>query len=145
MLSIRFPDIYIFRVGNLLAPLCIPFGLALYFFRLVPSFLGLPVHGKLYKLTNRRVIELRNEVRLVGLRPRFRFGVEMRSVPLDRFNAIEVVRQPGQAWFDAGDLVFRDGTTETFRLDGVKHPQSVRQACLKAHMAYVGVKAARRR
>jgi hypothetical protein len=150
VLEIRWPDQAFVRLGVLLAPLMIPFALVLYFFRLVPSVLGLPVHGKFYKLTNRRVLELRNEINFQSdesgrNRLRFRYGVETKSVPLDRFNSIEVVRRPGQSWYDAGDLIFRDGDRETFRLDAVARPESFRQNCLKAHFAYVGVKQARSR
>jgi hypothetical protein len=150
LLAIRWPDKAFLRLGVLLAPALIPFGLALYFYRLAPSFLGIPIHGKFYKLTNRRVLELRNEINFQkdeGGRARLRFlyGVETKWVPLDRFDSIEVLRRPGQEWYDAGDLVFREGTTETFRLEGVSRPEGFRHNCLKAHYAYVGVKQARAR
>ena len=58
--------IYIFKIGNLIALLSIPIGLALYFFRLVPVIrvfrFATPVHGSFYKLTNRGVHELHNEI-----------------------------------------------------------------------------------
>ena len=54
--------IYVFKVGNLIALAAIPVGLALYFFRLLPSVCGSKVHGSFYKLTNRNVLELHNEV-----------------------------------------------------------------------------------
>ena len=59
--------IYVFKIGNLIALAAIPVGLALYFFRLLPfirvPFFNLPLpHGSFYKLTNRSVRELRNEV-----------------------------------------------------------------------------------
>lgn len=60
--SMRWPDVYIFRLGNLLALLSIPHALFLYFYRLLPSVMGLPLHGSFYKLTNRRVIEVRSEI-----------------------------------------------------------------------------------
>jgi hypothetical protein len=141
VLAILAPDVYVFRLGVILAPLLIPFALLLYFYRLLPSFFGLPIHGSTYKLTNRRIIEQRAEVGWW----KFRFDVEVKSVQLDRFNTIEIVRRPGQVWYDAGDFIFRDGATETFRLDGVSRPEAFRQACLKAHMAYVGVKKIRER
>ena len=84
-----------------------------------------------YVLTNRRVIVQR------GLMPR-----DERSVKLDNFDTIRVVVQPGQAWFKAGDLVFANGNREVFRLPGVSRPESFRMACLKAHLAYVGVQQA---
>jgi hypothetical protein len=143
ILAIRWPNLYLFRLGILLAPLCIPVALALYFYRLMPSFFGLPLYGTYYRLTNRRLMELRNEITSKdGQLVRFVFGAEIKSVQLDRFNAIDIVQRPGQPWYNAGDLIFRDGATETFRLTGVSRPEAFRQACLKAHMAYVGVKQA---
>jgi hypothetical protein len=123
--AIRFPDFYFLQVGHLLALLSIPIALVLFFLRIAPFI------GSRYALTNRRVIEQR------GLS-----AVEERSVDLDRFDSIDVVVQPGQAWYHAGDLVFRLGATETFRLQGVSRPESFRAACIKAHMAYVGVRKA---
>ncbi len=84
-----------------------------------------------YRVTDRRIVVER------GLT-----GVEQRSVQLDRFDEIDVVVRPGQAWFHAGDLIFRLGATETFRLEAVSRPQAFRQVCLKSHRAYVGVKQA---
>lgn len=123
--AIRFPDVYIFRLGNLLALLFIPVSLVLFFMRVAPGT------GRRYTLTNRRVIVHR------GLQIE-----EERSVGLDRFDAIEIVVRPGQEWYEAGDLVFKLGPTETFRLEGVSRPDTFRAACIKAHMAYVGVKKA---
>ncbi|MBI2479010.1 MAG: PH domain-containing protein [Planctomycetia bacterium] len=108
--------IYIFRVGNLFALAGIPFALALYFLRLAPSFFGAPLHGGFYRLTNRRVIVLRNEIKFTG--------------------------PSGQQWYDAGDLVFRRAGVETFRLVAVSRPDSFRHTCLKSHASYVGVKRA---
>jgi hypothetical protein len=68
------------------------------------------------------------------------FGAEVKSVSLDRFDAIDIVVQPGQAWFKAGDLVFRLGPIETFRLAAVPRPETFRQTCLKANMSFVGIK-----
>ena len=62
--SVRFPDVYIFRLGHLFALMSIPVALACYFFRLSPSVLGMPIHGTFYQLTNRRVLVLRNEINL---------------------------------------------------------------------------------
>jgi hypothetical protein len=123
--AIRFPDLYIFRLGHLIALASIPIALVLFFMRVAPWI------GQRYTLTNRRVVVFR------GL-----LIQEERSVRLDRFDAIDVVVQPGQEWYDAGDLVFRLGATETFRLVGVSRPDSFRAACIKAHMAYVGVQKA---
>jgi hypothetical protein len=84
-----------------------------------------------YRLTNRRVL-------MDGL-----FGDELKGVSLDRFDTIETVVEPGQAWFKAGDLVFRQGAVETFRIWGVPRPETFRQTCLKARMSFVGVQQAR--
>jgi len=123
--AIKFPDVYIFRLGNLIALLCIPVSLVLYFMGVLPYI------GQRYTLTNRRVIVYR------GL-----LIEEERSVALDRFDTVDIVVQPGQEWYEAGDLVFRLGNTETFRLPGVSRPEAFRSQCVKAHMAYVGVKKA---
>lgn len=112
-------------VGNLIALLSIPVMLPLYFAR------KLPFSVRRYRLTNRRVIIERG---LAG-RPE-------QYVDLDRFDEIDVVVLPGQEWYPAGDLVFRRGNIETFRLRGVLRPETFRQTCLKAHQAYVGVRKA---
>jgi Bacterial PH domain len=116
---------YIFRLGNLLALASVPLALPLYFIKV------LPVVGKRFRLTNRRLIVER------GLT-----GKEERSVELDRFNQIDVVVRPGQAWFDAGDLVFRKDKTETFRIEGISRVEPFRQMCLKSARAYTSVKQA---
>lgn len=126
--AIRWPDIYIFRLGNLLALLSIPIALPLFFLRIAPGI------GTRYMLTNRRIVVLRG----IGSK------VE-KFVDLDRFDAIEIVVQPGQAWYDAGDLVFKLGAIETFRLEGVSRPAAFRATCLKSQMAHAGVKQARAR
>jgi hypothetical protein len=84
-----------------------------------------------YRLTNRRVV-------VESL-----FGGELNGVSLDRFDTIETVVEPGQAWYKAGDLVFRQGAVETFRIWGVPRPETFRQTCLKARMSYVGVQQAK--
>lgn len=136
--------IYIFRVGNFIALAGIPFALALYFFRLTPSFFGAPLHGGFYRLTNRRVVVLRNEIKFSGpsILPKFLFGVEVKSVELDRFDSIDIERLPGHQWFDAGDLVFRRDGVETFRLEAVARPDSFRHTCLKSNTSFVGIKQA---
>jgi hypothetical protein len=48
--AIRWPDVYIFRLGNLLALLAIPLSLPLFFLRIAPGI------GTRYRLTNRRII-----------------------------------------------------------------------------------------
>ena len=128
---------WVITVGNLIALASIPHALFRYFYRLMT--------GKCYRLTNRRVIELGTKIQFRGEFPAFlniTIGAEVRSVDLDRFATIELVRRPGQEWFDAGDLIFKQGILETFRLEGVSRPESFRQTCLKSRNAYVGVKQA---
>ena len=116
---------YVFRLGNLIALATAPIALVIYFLRLAP------VIGTRYRVTNRRVIVERGWS-----------AKEDKSVDLDRFNEIDVVVQPGQEWYSAGDLIFRQGTVETFRLPGVSRPESFRQVCLKSRNAFVGIQEA---
>ena len=120
--AIRFPDIYIFRLGNLFALMFIPISLVLYFQRLGPLV------ATRYRITNRRLIVER------GLR-----NVEESSVGLDQFNEVFVEVRPGHKWYFAGDLIFKNGDTEVFRLEGVSRPEAFRHVCLKAQIAYCGV------
>jgi hypothetical protein len=126
--AITWPDIYFFRLGNLLALLFIPVSLVLFFLRILPGI------GTRYMLTNRRIVVLR------GIP-----GKEEKSVDLDRFDNVEVVVQPGQAWYDAGDLVFRLGNVETFRLEGVSRPEAFRATCVKSQVTRSSVKRIRDR
>lgn len=112
-------------VGRLALLATIPAGLFLYL------TLRLPWAIKRYRLTNRRVTIER------GITPK----VEQ-YVDLDRFDAIDLVVQPGQEWYDCGDLVFRRGPIETLRLAGVSRPEPFRQTCLKVRQSYVSVAAA---
>ncbi len=113
----------VFTLGNLAALATIPVALALYVFRLAPWNLTR------YQLTNRRIVVQR------GLTCQ-----EDRAVALDRFDQIDVEVLPGQEWYPAGNLVFRHGQIETFRLTGVPRPNVFRQTCLKARQAFVGVR-----
>ena len=117
-----------FTVGRLIALLSVPFILPPYFLTLLP---GSPMCRR-YRLTNRRVVVERP----YG-------GGEQQSVSLDRFDTIDVVELPGQRWYRAGELVFRNGEIETFRLSGVPNPETFRQTCLKARQGFVGVQKAR--
>lgn len=123
-------------IGRLLALVSIPFILPVFFHMLVPR-LPFVVFGfsnnscRRYRLTNRRIIVEQA------------FGGELQSVSLDRFDSAEVDVLPGQAWYPAGDIVFRLGQVETFRLLGVPHPESFRHTCVKAHTGFVGVQQAR--
>jgi hypothetical protein len=123
-------------IGRLMALASIPFMLALYFLMRLPRFPAIVIGITnpwcwVYRLTNRRVV-VENP-----------FGAEIKSVSLDRFDAIDVVVEPGQAWFKAGDLVFRQGAVETFRIWGVPRPETFRHTCLKANMSFVGVQKAK--
>jgi len=111
-------------LGNLLALASIPVGIPLFF------LLINPFTGRRYRLTNRRVIIER------GIQ-----GVPEQWVELERFDSIEVIVQPGQEWYPAGDLIFRKGQIETFRLLGVKRPETFRQTILKTARGYIGAAA----
>lgn len=126
-----------FTVGRLMALVSIPFVLPLYFHMLIPKLpfvvAGIPnASCRRYRLTNRRIIVEQP----YG-------GGEQQSVSLDRFDSIETVVLPGQEWYPAGDLVFKNGEIETFRLSGVPHPKAFRSTCFKAHQVFVGVQKAR--
>lgn len=124
--GIKFPNLNrALRVGNLIALASIPHALFLYFYKLLPRV------GMRYSLTNRRVVVE------AGIE-----GSEKASVDLDNFDEITIEVQPGQEWFQAGDLIFVNGQREVFRLSGVSRPEAFRSQCLKAHMAYVGIRAA---
>lgn len=115
-------------LGRLIALLSIPFILPPYFLTLLPFS---PLCRR-YRLTNRRVLVERPYS-----------GEELQSVSLDRFDEVTVEVLPGQQWYPAGDLVFRRGDVETFRLAGVPHPEAFRRTCAKAHQSFVGVHQAR--
>ena len=132
----------IFTVGHFLALLFIPLSLAIFFHRFIVAVLHafpgirlvgrfLPGVAKRYTLTNRRVVIQ------TGLRPDDESWVD-----LDHFDQIDVEVLPGQQWYPAGNLVFRNGPIVTFRLPGVLRPETFRRTCLKARQGYVGVKAA---
>lgn len=111
-------------VGRLALLACTPIGLMLYL------SLRLPWAIQRYRLTNRRVIVER------GVNARIQ-----QFVDFDKFDSIELVVEPGQEWYAAGDLVFRKGAVETFRLPGVSRPESFRQTCLKVQQSYRSVAA----
>jgi len=130
--AIRFPDIYFFRLGNLIALMSIPIALPLYFLKVLPAIPMLGFQGGWrYRLTNRRVLVER------GLT----WAIE-KHVDLDRFDSIDIDIKPGQAWYTSGDLIFKLGNTETFRLEAVSYPEPFRSTCLKAHFGYVGAQQA---
>lgn len=116
---------YIFTLGNLFALLVIPVALVLYFKRVGPFV------ATRYRVTNKRILVER------GLA-----GVEEKAVAFDKFDKIDIEIAPGDEWFKAGDLVFRQGEVERFRLEGVNRPDAFREVCWKSHTAYVGIQRA---
>jgi hypothetical protein len=113
----------ILTLGNLIKLAAIPIVIPLYMGKLAPRL------GRRYTLTNRRVlIQTGLSDHIVG------------QVSLDDFDAIDVVVLPGQEWHRAGELVFRKGQVETFRLSGVPLPQTFRRTCLETHAAFVGAR-----
>jgi hypothetical protein len=116
----------IFTVGNLIALLSIPVALALFFFLLLPGI------TRRYRLTNRRVVIEKG----LSAQPE-------KWVLLEDFDDIDIVVLPGQAWYPAGDMIFRKGQVESFRLSGVPRPAGFRNTCLEAQRASVSVKRVR--
>jgi uncharacterized membrane protein YdbT with pleckstrin-like domain len=116
---------YVFTLGNLAALLTAPVGAMMYLLGVAPWV------ATRYRLTNRRIIVERGWS-----------AAEEKSVDLDRFDSIEIVRRPGQKWFHHGDLVFKLGQNETFRLEAVLRPQAFREVLLKANKSHVSVKQA---
>jgi hypothetical protein len=120
--SIRVGIGNVLTIGNLIAALSIPLAIGLFFLSLAPGIC------RRYTLTNRRVIVRK------GLT-----AVDERWVSLDNFDQIDVQILPGQQWFRAGEMIFRKGKLETFRLSGVSRPETFRQTCLKAQLAHTQV------
>jgi hypothetical protein len=124
-------------IGRMIALLSIPIVLVLYFNKIVPR-IPFVVFGwsnpacRRYRLTNRRVVVDNPFTKL-----------EEKGISLDRFDSIEVDQLPGQRWYKAGDLIFKNGPVETFRLAGVSRPETFRHTCLKAQLSYAGVQKAR--
>lgn len=123
--AIGWPNLYIFKLGNLMALASIPVALMLFFMRLAPWF------GIRYRLTNRRLIVQR------GLQ-----GMAEKWVDLDRFDEVEIDVRPGQAWYVSGDLIFKLRGVETFRLGGVSRPEAFRTLCVNAARSNAGVRKA---
>ncbi len=116
---------YVFRIGNLLALLTAPVAAVVFFLRLLPWI------GIRYRVTNRRLIVERGWA-----------AIEDKSLALDRFDDIDVEVAAGQEWYDAGNLIFREGKVERFRLEGVSRPKAFKQICMKSRNAFVGVQEA---
>jgi hypothetical protein len=115
-----------FTLGKLFALALIPLALLVFFARLAPGVMTR------YRLTNRRVVVHK------GLT-----AADERWVDLDRFDAIDIEVLSGQEWFHAGDMIFRNGAIETFRLAGVSRPDTFRHTCLSARQGYLGVRGSR--
>jgi hypothetical protein len=113
----------VFTVGNLLALLTIPISLVAFIVKLLPGV------ARCYRLTTERIVVQRGMT-----------AVEERSIPLDGFDAVQIVVLPGQRWLRAGDVVFKQGAAEVFRLPGVPHPEPFRQLCLKTRTALLSVR-----
>jgi hypothetical protein len=140
-----------FALGKLLCIFPgIPWALLLFAASLAPPIPFAGYFNRRYRLTNRRVVELQDKLvwktyRPLGIPVPFmgiEYGHPTKTVDLDRFDAIDIEVLPGQAWFPAGELIFRKGNVETLRLSGVSRPETFRETCLKAQRAYVGVKKA---
>lgn len=84
----------------------------------------MPLVCRRYRLTNRRVLILRGYT-----------AVEEASIGFEEFDTIQLKVLKGQEWLQAGDLIFRSGEKEVFRLRGVSRPEPFRQTCLKARQA----------
>jgi hypothetical protein len=111
-------------IGRLALLACMPIGLLLYL------SLRLPWAIQRYRLTNRRVLVERGVNATV-----------QQFVEFDQFDSVEVVVDPGQEWYAAGDLVFRKGQVQTFRLPGVSRPEVFRRTILEVQRGYRGVAA----
>lgn len=114
----------ILTLGNFLKLATIPVTLGIFF-----AMLLVPGMNRRYRLTNRRLLIEG------GLSPKIN-----RAVLLDDFDAIDIEVLPGQEWYPCGEMIFRKGKIETFRLSAVPRPEGFRQICLKAQRAYSSVK-----
>jgi hypothetical protein len=112
-----------FTLGKLLAVATVPISLAVFCWQLMPYVC------RRYALTNRRIIIRK------GLRP-----VDENWIALDEFDAVGVDILPGQDWLHAGDLVFRRGGREVFRLAGVSRPDVFCHVCQTAQDALLSVR-----
>jgi len=120
-----------FTVGKLALLLSIPAALGLFFFLLAPGF------NRRYRLTNRRLIVERGTRPLLEKGPR---PIVEAFVLLDDFDSIDIVVLPGQEWYKAGEMIFRKGPVETFRISGVSRPEPFRHTCLEAQRSFTSVK-----
>lgn len=116
-------------LGHLLALLTIPLSLGLFFWLLLPGV------RRRYVLTNRRLIVKKSRLMVMKGSP----DVDEKWVQLDGFDDIEIRVLPGQAWYHAGEMIFKKGAIETFRISGVSRPKPFRETCLKAQRSFVSI------
>jgi hypothetical protein len=112
-----------FTLGKLLALATIPISLAVFGWQLLPYVC------RRYTLTNRRIIIRKGLV-----------AVDQRWIGFDEFDSVDVEVLPGQGWLNAGDLIFRRGEVEVFRLAGVSRPEILCRVCTTARTALVSVR-----
>jgi hypothetical protein len=112
-----------FRIlGRLGAAVSIPLALCVYAWMRMPGVI------RRYRITNHRLLVL------AGLSMRVKTELN-----LDAFDSIRIEVLSGQAWLNAGDLVFSSQGQDLLRLPGVGRPEVFRMACLKAQAALVAV------
>ena len=58
------------------------------------------------------------------------------QLPLDAFDGVEMEVLPGQAWFDAADVVLTHEQREVLRLRGVGRPEPFVRTLLKTQQAW---------
>ncbi len=114
----------IMTLGNVLKLATIPVTLGIFF-----AMLLVPGMNHRYRLTNRRLLIES------GLSPKIDS-----AVLLSDFDAIEIEVLPGQEWYPCGEMIFRKGKVETFRLSAVPHPEAFKQICLKTQRSFAAVK-----
>jgi hypothetical protein len=116
-------------LGHLLALLTLPLSLGLFVWLLLPGV------RRRYVLTNRRLIVKKSRLFVAKGSP----DMDEKWVQLDGFDNIEIKVLPGQQWYHAGEMIFKKGAIQTFRISGVPRPEPFRETCLKAERAFVGV------
>ena len=108
---------------KLLALTTIPLSLAVFAWQLLPFVC------RRYRLSDRRLAIQK------GLR-----ACDERQIALDQFDTIDIERLPGQAWLNAGDLVFKLSGSEVFRLPGVSRPETFQRTCCETRDALLAVR-----
>ena len=112
-----------FTLGKLLALVTIPISLAVFGWQLLPYVC------RRYTLTNRRIIIRKGLV-----------AVDQHWIGFDEFDSVDVEVLPGQDWLYAGELIFRRGGAEVFRLAGVPRPEILYRVCMTARTALMSVR-----